>query len=106
MGLFDAAIATCKAYLKPVKQATRELLLLQEQAKVAKEHDEINEEAQLDNLLQGSFANNDPELLRSQRKNLKEKLINNSMQRNISFINQPSSVLNSATREPKEAYSA
>lgn len=70
MGLFDHAIATCKAYLKPVKQATRELILLQEKAKFTKEADEINEEAKLNELLGDTYAAKDPELLRTHKKNL------------------------------------
>ena len=50
MGLFDQAIATCKSYLKPVKHVTRKVLQLEEQARFAKEHDEINEETQFDEM--------------------------------------------------------
>ena len=45
MGLFDQAIVTCKRYLKPVKQVKRKILVLEEQAKYARENDRINEEA-------------------------------------------------------------
>lgn len=51
MGLFDQAIATCKAYLKPVKIASRKLIQLEEQAKFSKENDEILEESTFDEFI-------------------------------------------------------
>ena len=56
MGLFDQAIATCKQYLKPVKQATRELISLQEKAKQTAEFDQINEDVALDGLVETNKA--------------------------------------------------
>lgn len=35
MGLFEKAIATCKAYLKPVKRATRKILKLEQTAEAS-----------------------------------------------------------------------
>lgn len=48
MGLFDQAIETCKAYLKPVKMITRKLIKLEQEAKNQGETDELRRQSMKD----------------------------------------------------------
>lgn len=44
MGLFDQTIATCKQYLKPIKLVRQKINKLVDQAKFARDNDDIADE--------------------------------------------------------------